>query len=105
MRKISESLEELGDNWRLEINPDIPPGPKFPSDLILCKKKSVTYTRQAPRLTSEVISWECVDQAGSERTEAGESALPAEESPQPGRAERKLWEILQEDIIDFILGH
>ena len=31
-----------------------------------------------------------VDQAGSERTEAGESALPAEESPQPGRAKRKL---------------
>ena len=31
-----------------------------------------------------------VDQAGLERTEAGESALPAEESPQPGRAKRKL---------------
>ena len=45
-----------------------------------------------------------VDQAGSERTEAGESALPAEESPQPGRAKRKLCEILQEDIIDFIMG-
>ena len=45
-----------------------------------------------------------VDQAGSERTEAGESPLPAEESPQPGRAKRKLWESLQEDIIDFIMG-
>ena len=31
-----------------------------------------------------------VDQAGSEWTEAGESALPAEELPQPGRAKRKL---------------
>ena len=43
MRKILESLEELGDNWRLEINPDIPPGPKFPSDLILCKKMCNIY--------------------------------------------------------------
>ena len=34
-----------------------------------------------------------VDQAGSERTEAWESALPAEESPRPGRAKRRLWEI------------
>ena len=49
-------------------------------------------------------SAQSVDQAGSERTEAGESALPAEESPQPGRAKRRLWEILQEDIIDFIMG-
>ena len=45
-----------------------------------------------------------VDQAGSERTEAWESALPAEESPRPGRAKRRLWEILLEDIIDFIMG-
>ena len=43
-------------------------------------KKIITPTKNLP----------AVDQAGSERTEAGESALPAEESPQPGRAKRKL---------------
>ena len=31
-----------------------------------------------------------VDQAGLKRTEAWESAVPAEESPQPGPAKRKL---------------
>ena len=51
-----------------------------------------------------VILFRAVDQAGLERTEAWESAVPAEESPQPGPAKRKLWEILQEDIIVFIMG-
>ena len=45
-----------------------------------------------------------VDQAGSEQTEAGESALPAEESPSAGTGRAQtLWN-LQENIIDFIMG-
>ena len=51
-----------------------------------------------------VIIVPSVEQAGSERTEAGESALPAEElsSAGTGRAQT-LWN-LQENIIDFIMG-
>ena len=45
-----------------------------------------------------------VDQAGSERTEAGESALPAEESPSAGTGRAQTLRNLQENIIDFIMG-
>ena len=45
-----------------------------------------------------------VDRAGSERTEAGESALPAEESPSAGTGRAQTLRNLQENIIDFIMG-
>ena len=47
-----------------------------------------------------------VDQAGSELTEAGESALPvpAEESPSAGTGRAQTLRNLQENIIDFIMG-
>ena len=48
--------------------------------------------------------WGSVDQAGSERTEAGESALPAEESPSAGTGRAQTLRNLQENIIDFIMG-
>ena len=47
---------------------------------------------------------ESVEQAGSERTEAGESALPAEESPSAGTGRAQTLRNLQENIIDFIMG-
>ena len=45
-----------------------------------------------------------VRKRGSERTEAGESALPAEESPSAGTGRAQTLRNLQENIIDFILG-
>ena len=45
-----------------------------------------------------------VDRAGSERKEAGESALPAEESPSAGTGRAQTLRNLQENIIDFIMG-
>ena len=45
-----------------------------------------------------------VEQAGSERTEAGESALPAEELPSAGTGRAQTLRNLQENIIDFIVG-
>ena len=45
-----------------------------------------------------------VRKRGSERTEAGESALPAEESPSAGTGRAQTLRILQENSIDFIMG-
>ena len=45
-----------------------------------------------------------VRKRGSERTEAGESALPAEESPSAGTGRAQTLRNLQENIIDFIVG-
>ena len=53
---------------------------------VFAVQSKLQFTRQQVIMINHLS----VDQAGSERTEAGESALPAEESPQPGRAKRKL---------------
>ena len=53
---------------------------------------------------NNITALHSVDQAGSERTEAGESALPAEESPSAGTGRAQTLRNLQENIIDFIMG-
>ena len=50
------------------------------------------------------INYHSVRKRGSERTEAGESALPAEESPSAGTGRAQTLRNLQENIIDFIMG-
>ena len=60
---------------------------------------SVTYWA-----AMDIFTASKVDQAGSERTEAGESALPAEESPSAGTGRAQTLRNLQENIIDFIMG-
>ena len=55
-------------------------------------------------LKYQISIYMSVEQAGSERTEAGESALPAEESPSAGTGRAQTLRNLQENIIDFIMG-
>ena len=52
----------------------------------------------------EAYHYWSVRKRGSERTEAGESALPAEESPSAGTGRARTLRILQENSIDFITG-
>ena len=70
-------------------SPTSPPSPTTPSPIPSSPTSPPSPTTPSPTPSSPT-SPPSVDQAGSERTEAGESALPAEESPQPGRAKRKL---------------
>ena len=56
------------------------------------------------KLVNIYIILTIVRKRGSERTEAGESALPAEESPSAGTGRAQTLRNLQENIIDFIMG-
>ena len=67
-------------------------------------QSSTRWTNQRQNYREPISCGQSVRKRGSERTEAGESALLAEESPSAGTGRAQTLRILQENIIDFIMG-